>query len=416
MKIPVGKKLLIIFLLALALRVAWIATLNNNIDVWQEEGVKEAAWSIIEGRGYSMPRSVSIYPGDQPLYAWREPVFSFLLVPVFFLFGENYLVVKIILAVLGSLAVVLLYQLGRETFGSEKVGMVAALTAVFLPELVYWSGYLSPESLAVFILLPPILFLTRSVKKPSFLNIFSAGSLLGLAALTRAQTILLTPFLLLSFILVCRDKGRALRNAGLMLLFFGLVLSPWVIRNYAIFHRPVVIPTVTGEVFYIANNPGALKEINKPAAFFHSEDVSLFKNMSELGICSWYRKEAFKFIFSHPRDYLKLVGNRFVRFWRFYPHLGAGIKGSLYNVYHFWLSILTSGVMITLFVIGVAFSLKDWRRTLILVTLIVSFSTLTILGRATIRYRLPIMPYVILFAAYAICNVIPRKKGTEDNG
>jgi 4-amino-4-deoxy-L-arabinose transferase-like glycosyltransferase len=414
MRIPAGKKLLIIFLVALALRVAWIATLNNKVDEWGEEGVKEAAWSIIEGRGYSMPRSVSLYPGNQPLYAWREPAFSFLLVPVFFFFGENYLAAKILLAVLGSLAAVLLYLLGRETFDSEAIGTTAAFTFAVLPEIIYWNGYLTPETLTIFMLLLPVLFLTRSVKNPSFLNIFSAGSLLGLAALTRAQTILLTPFLLFSFILVCRDKGRALRNAGLMLLFFGLVFSPWVIRNYAIFHRPVVVPTVTGEVFYIANNPGALREMDKPAGFFHGEDASLFKNMSEVEICSWYRNEAFKFIFTHPRDYLKLVGNRFVRFWRFYPHLGTGIKGNLYNVYHFWLSILTSGAIITLSVIGAVFSLKDRRRSLILITLIVSFSALTILGRATIRYRLPIMPYLILFAAYAVCNIIPRKKGTDD--
>ena len=411
---PNGKKILIIFLLALALRVIWIATLNNTVDEWKEEGVKEAAWSIIEGRGYSMPRSVSIYPGTEPLYAWREPGFTFFLVPVFFLFGENYLVAKLLLALLGSLAVILLYHLGRETFNSEKVGMAAALTALFLPELIYWSGYLSPESLTVFILLPPVIFLTRSVRKDSFFNIFITGLLFGVAALTRAQTILITPLLLFSFILVCRDKRRALRSAGLMLLFFGLIFSPWVIRNYAIFHQPVVIPTVTGEVLYIANNPGALREINEPTAFFHGEDLSLFKDKSELEICRWYRKEALKFILTRPGDYLKLVGNRFVRFWRLYPHLGTGITGSLYNIFHFWLSLLTSGVIIILSFFGVIFSLKEWRRTLILITLILSFSTLTILGRAAIRYRLPIMPYMILFAVYAVYHVISRGKGVED--
>ena len=409
-----GKKLLVIFLIALTLRVAWIATLNNTVDEWKEEGVKEAAWSIIEGRGYSMPRSVSIYPGSQPLYAWREPGFAFFLVPVFFLFGENYLVAKLLLALLGSLAVVLLYHLGRETFDSEKVGMAAALTALFLPELIYWSGYLSPESLTVFILLPPILFLTRSVKNPSFFNVFLTGILLGVAALTRAQTILITPFLLFSYILVCRNKGRALRSAVSMLLFFGLVLSPWVVRNYAIFHQPVIIPTVTGEVLYIANNPGALREINEPTAFFHGEDLFLFKGKSELEICRWYRKEALKFILNRPGDYLKLVGNRFIRFWRLYPHLGTGIEGSLYNIFHFWLSLLTSGVIIILAFFGAVFSLKEWRRTLILITLVLSFSTLTILGRAAIRYRLPIMPYVILFAVYAVHHLISRKEGVKD--
>jgi 4-amino-4-deoxy-L-arabinose transferase-like glycosyltransferase len=407
-------KLLIIFLLALAVRVAWIATLHNNTDEWKEEGVKEAAWSIIEGQGYSMPRSVSVYPGTQPLYSWREPGFSFFLVPVFFFFGENYLVAKILLAVLGSLAVVLLYELGRETFGSEKVALTAAFAAVFLPEMIYWNGYLTPETLTTFMLLLPVLFLTKSLKNPSLVNIVFSGFFLGLAALTRAQTIVIAPLLLLSFVLARRDRLKAFRDACFIFLFFVITFSPWVIRNFAIHHRLVVIPTVTGEVLYIANNPGAVREMDKPAGFFHSEDASLFKGMSEVDINNWYRGEAKKFIFSHPKDYARLVVDRFFRFWRFYPHLGLGVEGNLYGTVHFWVSVLTSGMAILLFAVGGIISWKNWRQSLLLLVLIGSFSTLTILGRATIRYRLPIMPYLILFAAYAVCNITSRKKRTDN--
>jgi len=406
-----GKKLLIIFLLALALRVAWIATLNNNIDEWKEEGVKEAAWSIIEGRGYSMPRSAIGYPGTEPpLYSLREPLFSFFLVPVFFFFGENYLIAKLLLAILGSLVAVLLYGLGKDIFGSEKVALTAAFTTAFLPELIYWNGYLTPETLNLFMLILPIFFLTKSLKNPSRSNIFLSGLFLGLAALTRAQAIIIAPFLLLSFVLVQRDRLRAFRNACLIFLFFALTFSPWVIRNFAIHHRLVIIPTTTGQAFYVANNLGTVKEIGKPAGLFHEEDMSLFKGMSEVDIYNWYRREAFKFIFSHPKDYLKLVIDRFFRFWRFYPHVGLGVEGSLYDMAHFWVSILTSGAVITLFVVGGILSLKNWRQNLLLLFLIISFSTLTILGRVAIRYRLPIMPYVILFASYAFYRIFPRSE------
>ena len=406
---PNGKKILIIFLLALALRVAWIATLNNTVDEWKEEGVKEAAWSIIEGRGYSMPRHVISYPGTEPpLYSLREPMLSFFLVPIFFLFGENYLIVKFLLAILGSFTAVLLYGLGKEIFGSEKVALTAALAAACLPELIYWSGYITPETLSVFMLILPIFFLTRSLKNPSRSNIFFAGFFLGLAALTRAQTIIIAPFLLLSFVLVQRYRLKAFRNACFIFLFFTLTFSPWVIRNFAIHHRLVIIPTTAGQALYVANNSGVVEKIGEQAGVFHKQDFSFFKGMSEIDIYNWYRREVFQFIFSHPKDYIKLVVDRFFRFWRFYPHIGLGIEGSLYSMAHFWVSILTSGVAIGLFVVGGALSLKNWRRSFLLLALIISFSILTILGRVAIRYRLPIMPYVVLFASYAFYRIFPQ--------
>lgn len=288
------------------------------------------------------------------------------------------------------------------------LALTAAFTVAFLPKLIYWNGYLTPETLNVFMIILPVFFLTRSLKNPSLSNIFLSVFFLGLAALIRAQTIIIAPFLLLSFVLVQRDRLRAFRNACLIFLFFTLTFSPWVIRNFAIHHRLVVIPTTTGQAFYVANNPGTAREIGKPAGLFRGDDLSLFKGMSEIDIYTWYRREAFKFIFSHPKDYFRLVVDRFFRFWRFYPHVGLGVEGSLYGMAHFWASILTSGVVIMLFVAGGIFSLKNWRQSLLLLALIISFSTLTILGRVAIRYRLPIMPYVILFASYAFYRIFPQ--------
>ncbi len=394
-------KLAVVFLVALALRVIWIASLDNTVDHWGEEGVKEAAWSVVEGRGYAMPRDVSRYPGEEPLYSWREPGFSFFLVPVFFL-GENYLAAKLLLALLSALTVVLLYFLTREVFGSREVAFIAAVIAAFLPEMVYWTGHLTPETLTVFVFILPMLFLVRSRERPVFGNLAAAGFLLGIAALTRAQAILLAPFLLVAFVLAGREKKRALSQALVIFSFFALTFTPWIIRNYHIHRQLVILPTVTGEVFYIANNPMALEMIDTPAGFYHDYDPVIFTGMSEVDIHNWYRSRAFAFIASRPGDYLRLVRNRVWRFWRFYPHRGAGVFDHLYGTAHILVSLFTSGLVILFFAAGVFLTRKKWRRTLIFLVLIILFFGITVSGRAVIRYRLPIMPYVIMFSAYTV--------------
>jgi len=405
--------LLIIFLLGLALRVLWIASLDNRVDDWGEEGVKEAAWSLIEGRGYSMPRSVSCYPGDTPLYSWREPGFSLILVPVFRLFGENYLAVKILLAILSSLTAVFTYLLGRDLFDSEPVARLAAFGMAVLPESIHWTGYLTPESVTIFVLILPVFFLVRGLRRPAPVNPAAAGLLLGVAALTRAQAIVLMPFLLAAYFIGRRDPRRAGREVFLAGGLALLVFSPWVIRNYRIHKQLVVMPTVAGEVLYIANNPGAVRMMKTPAGFFHGEEPERrFIGRSELEISRWYRRAALGFILSRPGDYARLAADRFVRFWRFYPHRGVGVSGRYYNILHLLVSLLTSGVAITLFLPGVFLSRRHWRRTLIPLVLVVVFSTLTVMARATIRYRLPLMPYVMIFAAFAFVRLVEwRRRG-----
>lgn len=397
------KNLTLIFLLALILRVLWIASMDNTVDLWQEEGVKEAAWSIIEGRGYEMPRDVSLWQdGDTPFRSWREPMFSFFLVPVFLLFGEHYLAAKLFFALFAAFMALMVYWLAMEMFRSRRVALCCALATAALPEIVYWSGHLAPETQAVFMFVPPVLFLLRALRVPCRLNLVMAGVFLGLAALTRAQMIILTPLLLLAWLAARGGGRRGVREAVLIAFSFLVVFSPWVIRNYLHHGQLVIMPTVTGEVLYIANNPGTLETISEPGGIHHGEDPSWFEGLTEIQIHNWYRGRAFDFIINRPRDYITLVADRFGRFWRFFPHMGAGFHGHTYGIAHLLVGLLTSGTAILLFLAGSFFALKDgkWRAAVIPLTLVACFSLLTILGRAAVRYRLPIMPFVLIFAVY----------------
>jgi hypothetical protein len=77
------------------------------------------------------------------------------------------------------------------------------------------------------------------------------GGILGLAAHARAEALMLLPLLLLP--LLRRPGG--LRAAGLAVLAFAVVLTPWTVRNWSAFDRPVLIATEGGETLAGANCP-----------------------------------------------------------------------------------------------------------------------------------------------------------------
>ena len=116
-----NKLLLLIFFIALGLRIGWVSVVNRNYRVMEEnfqEGVKESAMSMLEGKGYAMPNR---YIDGPPLRSWREPGYTFFLIPIFFLFGVNYLVPRILFAILSSIICFFIYYTGKEIFNSEKL-------------------------------------------------------------------------------------------------------------------------------------------------------------------------------------------------------------------------------------------------------------------------------------------------------
>jgi 4-amino-4-deoxy-L-arabinose transferase-like glycosyltransferase len=87
----------------------------------------------------------------------------------------------------------------------------------------------------------------RLAERPSAGRAALLGALIGLAALTRGEAILLLALLLLG-----RPKRR-LRLLAAGVAACALVLAPWTIRNLATFENPVLISTNGDNVFVGAN-------------------------------------------------------------------------------------------------------------------------------------------------------------------
>ncbi|MCM8772861.1 MAG: glycosyltransferase family 39 protein [Candidatus Omnitrophica bacterium] len=391
MKKTYEKYLFLIFLWALVLRIGFILTLNNNVDVWGDWW-DELGWKIASGQGYWVNNPY--FPDGPRFYAWRSPGFPLFLAIIYKIFGHNYFAAKIGLAILSSLTCILIYFLGI-TLIDKRTGLLSALLFSIYPPSIFWTGYLAPVTLEIFLMCGFTFFLMLGEKNSNIFYYFISGIFLGFGILTRSLFLILLIFLFIYFILFYREKF--LKNYLLITIPCLLVISPWGIRNYKIFKKFLITSTEGGIVCYIANNSNSL---NEPSGYWNPplEYFKKFEGLSEIEINNALYKEAKNFILNNPKTYLKLIFDRFKRYWRLYPHTFSG-PGENYKTYHVIIGFLTYTPLIFFGFAGLLKNIKIWRKFLFIYFLIIGWSLPIILFfKTVIRYREPLSPFLIIFS------------------
>jgi len=395
------RKLWIIFLLALALRLLWIATLDNTVDVWGDWW-DELGWRLAQGHGFWVKNPY--FPGYPDFYSWRSPGFPFFLSLIYRVSGHSLLAAKFGLAIMSSATAVLLYFLAAQLI-DRKTGLLAGLLYAVYAPAVFWTGYLAPDNLFVPLLLLTTLCLVYAERQGEWTGFFLAGIFLGMGVLSRSLFLVVLP---VGFVwLLVRQRRLAVPGTLLVLAGCLLIAGPWTFRNYRIHHRFVLTSTEGGIVCYIANNPNSLSE---PSGYWNPppEVLEQFKGLSEVEFDRALYRQAFAYIRSHPAEYGKLVRGRFIRFWRFYLHTFSG-PGQAYSRKQALLSffVLTPIFLLTFY--GFYLSLKKWRGFFLFYLLILGWSLPVILFfKTVIRYREALMPCLLIFAAHALLTLLQR--------
>ncbi|HYP48321.1 MAG TPA: glycosyltransferase family 39 protein [Thermoleophilaceae bacterium] len=184
-------------------------------------------------------------------------------------------------ALFGAGTVAAVGLLARRLAG-DRAGLLAAGLAAVYPTLIAADGALMSETLYGLLVAVSLLAAYRFLDRPDAGRALVFGALLGLTALTRGEALLLFPLLLLP---AFRRPGGP-RAAAVAVLAFVVVLTPWTIRNWSAFDRPVLVATNSGTAIAGANcdatfsagdklggwNPPCIKEHpGKNEAEHHSE-------------------------------------------------------------------------------------------------------------------------------------------------
>lgn len=240
---------IVVAVAAFGLRVAFTLAHRGSLDVVPRGEIagadaveyEQLARSVATGKGYAWP--------DGTPTAFRAPGLSLFLAGVYTAFGLSYPMAYLAMACLGSVGTVSAYLLARELTAERPARWAAVFTAVYPPN-VYDCSYFFSEALFAPLLGLGLWLLARHVRTGGWWEAAGAGLILGYATLTRSFGILFLPL----FAAFLWKSGRGWRSAALFAFGFVLVIAPWTVRNYLVFHRVVLVATNGGSTFYGANN------------------------------------------------------------------------------------------------------------------------------------------------------------------
>jgi len=162
----------------------------------------------------------------------------------------------VLLALLGTVTILLTYLLARRLAG-PVAGLVAALLAATYPAFIDNTGRMLAEPVALVWLPAAMLAFLWASERGRPWRWLAPGALLGLTTLTRPEYLpFVAVFALLALLRVWRGHRRGLlpglAAAALLVVAFCGVLAPWTARNYLVLDRFVPVTTGGGKALFVA--------------------------------------------------------------------------------------------------------------------------------------------------------------------
>lgn len=394
----------LILLTALAVRLGFALSLGSRV-VQPDEGVYlNLARNLHEKRVFGLE---GVPTADRP------PALPFLVAAVYEVAGPRIPAARVMNALLGALAVWLIHGFASAAFGRRE-GLIAAAVAAVYPFFVYWSGVVMTETLTVCLVLGACWASDRLLKSPSARLAAAAGLLWGLAALTRTQN-LAFPFLAAPWLLRGPEKrARALAAAA----FLAAAAAPaalWSARNKAVLGSGS-LDTHSGYTLIIRTMFYDQDNVDTSVAAEALARTEIYREAMKLPPDERDRafmRASLRFIRDNPLTYLRNCGRNFVQLWRFYPRLDKTVyeKGPFLGGGRgrfAFLSLLTEPALIALGAAGLWLAASRGLPVFLPALFIAYTTAVHSLVIAQMRYRLPMMPFVIIFAAVSLVHISER--------
>lgn len=354
----------------------------------------------------SLCESFSLKNSQGALTAHREPGYPLVLAGLYSLFGPRYWALCLLHALLGTASVYLVFLLGKKSF-SPAVGLLAACMAAVNPQFLYYGALARRETLQAFLCLLGAWALLRACEKPSARALILAGAVWAFHALTNSAFLPTGLAMAAALWLMLPRRGqspahaRPQRACVLYLSVFLAVYSLWPLRNALVFGRFVAGITQGAQHLYVAlivpnDAAGTPREHDFAAA---DPVLRSAEGMRQDERDAMFYRESARWVLRHPAGFLGVMAHSGLKLWRLYPY--ARDYGMDYG--RIRLAFFASDAwIIPLGLIGLLLAGRRIPDT-DLYNLILGSATLTyMIFWAVVRYRVPLMPFVFIYAAHAM--------------
>jgi 4-amino-4-deoxy-L-arabinose transferase-like glycosyltransferase len=387
---------------AVVLRLLYVLVLARHVPMAGDSQFFNGEANLVaDHKGYIEPFVNAAFGTSVPTAA-HPPLYPTVLAGLSLVGLKSVLAHRALGAFIGGVTIVLVALIGRRV-GGERVGLVAALVAAVYPLLVAADGAPMSESLYG-MLIAACLLLALVLRERRTVGVAAAlGAVIGLAALTRSEALLL--LVLLGLPLVWRHWRAALA----LVLTCVVVLAPWTIRNYSVFHRFTLISHNDSTVLAGANCSRTYHGIDLGSWRF--DCISQRTTFQEGKQAAIWRREGIDYATSHAGRWPAVVPVRVLRTWDFWqPHRQVDLAEGRAR----WAE--TAGVIayFLLLPLVVAGAVLLWRRDrgaasiLLAPALLVTFSSAV--GYGNPRFRHAFEMSIVVLASTAIVAFAERRR------
>jgi len=412
--LSVGRAAVVLGLVAFLVRLIYIIELSKcpffDHPVIDAETYLSQAAAIAEGDIWGKgPDFINGAP------YWQPPGYQYFLSIFVYIFGLRFFPLHLIGVLTGTGTTIMTTLIGGRVFG-RRAGILAGIFAAFCGPLIFFDGEFLVVGLYTFVL---TIFLFLSIRnRDSWIRWFLAGVIFGFAIVI-LPTVLTTAPLIIAWALV-RNGSNKKRVALIAALVVGAILpvAPVTIRNTFVGKEPVLVSTNAGLNFYIGNHPEDsfdLQRIRPGKDWDRLVGLPEQKGIvSPSGRSSWFFRQALTSIANDPPGWLllKLKGvaiflnghevmrNQDPYFFRRYSRLLSAVL---------WEKLISfpMGLIFPLAILGITLAFKkspqfeDRSAARFLAIFIMWYGATVALFFVTSRYRLPVIPAALCFAAYA---------------
>ncbi|UCD48981.1 MAG: tetratricopeptide repeat protein [Phycisphaerales bacterium] len=443
-----------ILLIALGLRLSYLREVVHAPDfaLPQVDAGYYDYWArAMVTKDWSIPKNLIDFPDPEiprrPYF--HPPGYPFFLAAVYWLTDGSYLAARIVQIGLGLANCLLAYVLGRTLFG-RGVGLLFALFMSIYWVFIYFEGELLSPVLLVSLGLLLLCIQSRWPERPTWGWGLAAGVVFGIYALVRTNILLFGPLV----VIWALWRARRHRNIRSLICTGGgfcigavLAIAPVTIRNYVAGNDLVLITTNAGINLYVGNNETStgtysgvpnLRELGIENEYHPTiiEGVQRFvgRDMKDSEVSSWFVGKAVAYIRTHPWRTLKLLAIKAALFWgpeevannkmigsekaysptlRYLPSFPLVLAAALFGLFQLVVGIRKRAVQSETEPAVSLLTDRQIEMSVLIVCFIlasfVSYLPFFIAG----RYRVPIIPALLLFGAYGLhrlwCLAIGRQ-------
>ena len=446
-----------IFLTALALRL---------LHIWQ---IREAPFFLVllgDARGYdewAQRIAGGDWIGTDVFY--QAPLYPYFLGILYSLFGHNLLIVRLVQAVIGASSAVLL---GMATWRllTPRAGLVAGFAMALYAPAIFFDGLLQKAVLDVFFICLVLWILSGCIPASRIAGDAAAGRArtsasrgrwmalgvaMGALSLTRENALVLVAVLGLWALAGRPRTTRGARGttpvvppgsswgagaAAAFVLGLAIVLLPVAARNYAIDGGFYLTTSQFGPNFFIGNNArsdGTYASLRpgRGAPEYERQDAT---DLAELGtgrrlspaeVSSYWTDRALDFITTQPGAWLRLMGRKVLLLVNADEMLDTESQET-YAEWSLPVRVLGwvghFGILVPLAALGMWTLWPERRRLWVIYAMTIVYAASVVMFYVFARYRFPLVPMLMLFAASAIDSVMIGRllrswpvRGTEDS-